>query len=104
MSHDDTYVPGDWNAVCYVCGQDFKASQMRKHWKGYYVCPRDWESRHPQDFVTAPPATKEPPWIQPQILTNFVHFCTANGRTAIPGYAEPGCVIPEFIDFLFNPT
>jgi len=51
MGQADFYEEGGWNAVCYECGRKFKASTMRKHWQGYYVCQRDWEPRHPQDYV-----------------------------------------------------
>ena len=56
---------GDWNAQCYQCGRKFKASMMRKHWQGYYVCPPHWEPRQPQDFVRAVPDNQTPPWTQP---------------------------------------
>ena len=61
-----TYVHGDYNAACYECGRKRKASQLRKHWRGYYVCPEHWESRQPQDFVSGVPNTEQVPWAQPQ--------------------------------------
>ncbi len=45
------YKPGDNNAVCDRCGWTFKASTLKKTWDGLWVCARDWEPRHPQDFV-----------------------------------------------------
>lgn len=45
------YIPGDFYRVCAYCGQKYRQSQMRKDWKGDYLCPKDWEPRHPQDFV-----------------------------------------------------
>lgn len=88
------YTPGDWLADCYVCGQTFLASEMKKHWQGYYVCERDWEPRHPQDFVRGVPDKPSPPWVQPPPEDVFVGFCTINGMSAIPGFAIPGCSIP----------
>lgn len=94
----DYWAPGDWNTICYQCGHSRKASTMKRHWQGYYVCPEHWEPRHPQDFVRAVPDTMSPPWTQPMPTDQFVTFCTPNGRTAIPGLAVPGCVIPSLID------
>lgn len=34
---------GDWNAICDVCGQKYKASQLMKRWDGLMVCKEDWE-------------------------------------------------------------
>lgn len=65
------YVPGDWNAVCYECGRKRKASELRKHWQGYYVCPEHWEARHPQDFTRAVIETQTPPWTQPITYDNI---------------------------------
>jgi len=48
---NDHLVLGDWNAVCYECGRKQKASTMKRHWQGYYLCPDHWEPRQPQDFV-----------------------------------------------------
>ena len=56
---------GDWNAVCYQCGAKFKASELRRHWQGYYVCDKHWEARHPQDFVRGVQDIQTPPWAQP---------------------------------------
>lgn len=56
---------GDWNAVCYECGRKRKASELKKHWQGYYVCPEHWEPRQVQDFVRNMPDIQTPPWAQP---------------------------------------
>lgn len=62
----DHLVLGDYNAACYECGRKFKASELRQHWRGYFVCPKHWEIRHPQDYVSGVPETVTPPWVQPQ--------------------------------------
>lgn len=87
---------GDWNAVCSMCGFKRKASQLVKNWQGMYRCPEHNEMRHPQDFVRAVPDIQTAPWVQPQ-STNYIYTCDPTGRSAIPGYAIPGCVIPSFI-------
>lgn len=108
MGRADYYADGDWNAQCYECGKKFKASTLLHHWQGYWVCPRCFEVRHPQDFVRGVPDVQTPPWTQPQPADTFVHFCTPQGISAVPGEAEPGCAIPGFlspayIDDYFTP-
>lgn len=61
-----TFVLGDWNAACFECGREKKASELVKHWQGYWVCPEHWEPRHPQDFVGKVPPSEPVPWSQPQ--------------------------------------
>ena len=85
---------GDYNAVCYQCGQKRKASMLKKHWQGYFVCPEHWEPRHPQDFVRGLPDIQTPPWAQPEPADTFVLTCTPDGSSAMPGVALPGCMIP----------
>ena len=65
MTLKDYYVDGDWDAVCYECGRKRKASYLKRHWQGYYVCPEHWEPRHPQDFVRGIQEHLAPPWVQP---------------------------------------
>lgn len=66
MGHADHFVLGDYNAACFECGRKFKASGLKKHWKGYYVCPEHWEPRQPQDFIGPVPQTDAPKWAQLQ--------------------------------------
>lgn len=94
---NDRFVPGDWNAACYRCGRKRKASEMKKQWQGYYVCPEHWEPRHPQEFakgVTEQPAA---PWVQnrPEWVPRYV--CDPVTMTAIPDKAIPDCAMPEYI-------
>jgi hypothetical protein len=82
---------GDWNAVCYQCGRKFKASSLRKHWQGYYVCQAHWEPRQPQDFVRSIPDTQTPPWAQPMPAPVFIAMCSFEGLTGAADYAEADC-------------
>lgn len=56
------YKPGDWNAICDRCGFKFKASDLRLEWTGLRVCEKDFELRHPQDFLRAKPDKIVVPW------------------------------------------
>lgn len=55
MAYIQEFILGDSKACCDVCGFDYKQSQLRKRWDGAMVCSKDWEPRHPQDFVKARP-------------------------------------------------
>lgn len=66
------FVAGQWNAVCDVCAQKYKSSEMRKRWDGLMVCPRDWEPRHPQDFLRSVPDHQAVPWSRPETPDVFV--------------------------------
>jgi len=94
---------GDWNAVCYQCGRKRKASMLKLHWQGYYVCPEHWEPRQPQDFVRSVPDVQTPPWAQPMPADLFGTMCTPNGQSAVPGEAEPGCAYPAYLSPMYNP-
>lgn len=77
---------GDYNAICDVCGFEYKASKLRKRWDGLMVCKDDWETRHPQDLYRFPEGTESVvPWTRPEPTDNFVEetFDTSL-RTEIP--------------------
>ena len=92
MGRADYYAPGDWNAACYRCGAKRKASTMKRHWQGYWVCPEHWEPRHPQDFVKGVVDVQSVPWSQPEADVNL-QICTFNGRSAVAGRAIAGCFV-----------
>lgn len=48
---ENLYRPGDYYLICDECGFKVRASETRKRWDGLRVCAKDWEPRHPQDFV-----------------------------------------------------
>ncbi len=87
---------GSWNVVCYVCGRKYKSSQVKKHWQGYYVCDKDWEPRHPQDFVRNVGDRMTPEWSQPMPADQFVPIYTLQARSAVAGLAIAGLAIAGF--------
>jgi hypothetical protein len=91
---------GDYNAICYECGRKRKASTLKRHWQGYWVCPEHWEPRQTQDFVRAIPDAITPPWTQPPADT-FVTGCTPQGLSAVPGEAQPGCAVPAYLSPMY---
>src|SRR5205809_1003289 len=42
---------GIHNARCDSCGLNFKSNELRKRWDGLMVCAKDYETRHPLDFL-----------------------------------------------------
>ena len=90
------YKAGDCNIICDVCAKKFKASEAKERWDGFIVCPDDYEMRHEQDFVQARLDKITVPYSRPKppdIFTDVVYICTADGRTAIAGLATAGCSI-----------
>ena len=87
------YQPGDWNAVCSMCGRKKKASDLVRNWQGLYRCKDHNEERHPQDFVRGVREVVTVPWAQP--MTDIdIYVCDINGRSAVPGRSVPGCMMP----------
>ena len=97
---------GDWNTVCYQCGRKRKASMLKKHWQGYYVCPEHWEARQPQDFVRSVPDVQTPPWAQPMPANVFVSDgCIPTTQSAIAGVGVAGCMISGYVSpMYFSPS
>lgn len=94
MAGNDRFVLGDWNAVCFECGRKFKASQLKRHWQGYYVCPAHWEPRHPQDFTRGVQDIQTPSWTQPMPADRFVAVDNVIQQSgAIAGVAVAGRAI-----------
>lgn len=46
-----SYKSGDNISVCDSCGLAFYGSELKKDWRGFMVCKKDYEPRHPQDLV-----------------------------------------------------
>ena len=79
-----SYKPGDWKGICDRCGFTFKASELKKTWDGLMVCDKDWETRHPMDFLKAPKGEKALPWVRPE---NTDQTTTINSGA---GYVDTG--------------
>jgi hypothetical protein len=44
------YKKGTYNAICEVCGFQFKADEMRMRYDGWFVCDADYEDKHPLEY------------------------------------------------------
>lgn len=82
---------GEWNALCDECGFKFKSSDLRKRWDGLMVCPDDWETRHPQDFLR--PITDEYPlpWTRPDPGDTFLFVCTVVTSQGVADVGTADC-------------
>ena len=67
-----SYKPGDWCAVCDVCGFEFMASQLKKRWDNVMVCDKDFELRHPQELLRGKKERISPPWTRPEPADVFI--------------------------------
>ena len=81
-----SYKPGRHYVVCDICGFEFYDDEVKTTWDGKVVCEKDWEPRHPQDFVRARPdkiSADEPRRPEPEDV--FVDVTYAAGvQTSIP--------------------
>lgn len=78
------YKPGSWNSVCPVCGLRYKAEDFRLRWDGQWICRKDWEPRHPQDFVRTPREELSVPFTYPD----------GDGIDVSPNYTIPFEPVP----------
>tara|TARA_R110000868_G_scaffold70933_6_gene208222 strand:+ start:554 stop:1003 length:450 start_codon:yes stop_codon:yes gene_type:complete len=84
MSNINVYSKGDWNAICDVCGKQYKSTDLRKRWDNLWVCFRDYEERQPQDFVRGVADTQTIPWARSQGEDTFVpiNYTTSTSETS----------------------
>jgi len=72
MGRADFYKDGDYNAICDECGKKYKFSQLKKRWDGLFVCSRDWEPRHPQDYLKGIRDNMSVPISRPEAANSFI--------------------------------
>ena len=94
------YKKGTYNAVCDICGFEYKADEMRKNWKGLYVCKKDFETRHPQDYLRARVENTSVPWCRPEPEDVFIPLCTLTTQQAIAGIGVAGCMVTSYVSNL----
>lgn len=90
---------GDYNAICDSCGRKYKATTMKKRWDGLFVCPDDYEIRHPQlslkvrgdkMVVPIPRPDQEP-------ATFLAYLCSVNESNARADMASADCARVGFL-------
>lgn len=61
------FLSGQWNAICDICGFEFKSRELRKNWMGLMVCSKDFETRHPQELIRVKADDPSVPWVRPVV-------------------------------------
>lgn len=99
--HNHYYSPGEWNAVCDVCGFRFKSGKLRKRWDGLMVCTEDFEYDHPQKYIRVEETSQAVPWAR-QDTVQDTHTCYLYGISAYAGLAEAGCARASYQQFPYT--
>jgi len=82
--NNDHLVLGDWNAYCAVCGEKYKASQLKLRWDGQRVCEKDLEQRHMSDLYNYRGGEKPVPWSRPEPADLFTDVTFADNGSTVP--------------------
>ena len=78
---------------CERCGSIIRSADAMETWDGLTVCPDDWETRHPQDFVRSRHesiAVSDPQQSESEDV--FVDQ-DCETRSGVAGFAVSGCAI-----------
>lgn len=85
----DTWRSGVWKAICDVCGFEFFSDELEKRWDGLMVCRKDFETRHPQEFMR-PIVEHKIPWSRPEQPDVFIGpDYSADSYYWAPDYTTP---------------
>jgi len=95
------YISGQWNLICDICGKKIKAGEARHRWDGFMVCERDFEYRHPQDFVRARQDKISVPFTRPRPVDIYIHVCTPY---TTQGRADMGVADCARADYVVEPS
>ena len=90
------YTSGEWWVICDICGKKIKSGESRHRWDGFVVCEKDFEARHPQDFVRARQDKISVPFTRPRppdVFVEVAYICTPEGSSGICGRSVAGCSI-----------
>ncbi len=86
------FTSGQYNALCDRCGFKFKSSELKKDWQGLMVCSKDYEARHPQDFIKVRPEKAIPEWTRPRTEDVFTEVCYLWELSGYAGLGSAGCM------------
>ena len=83
--------PGEWKVVCDVCGFWYPSGDVKKRWDNLIVCKKDFETRHPQDFLRMRPENVTPAFVRSEPIDVFVSVCTIETQSAYANLATADC-------------
>lgn len=91
---------GNYNALCDSCGRKFKALDLKKDWRGLYVCADDYELRHDQDFlrVQKEKITVDFSRPYPSEDTFIGYICSVWGRFGMADIGTADCARADIVD------
>lgn len=84
MSLLTNYDPGNWKAICDICGFQFKADELFTDYRGLKVCKDDLDVRQPQELLKVKFETAIPSWTRPDVSPSDVVFWANNSGWNIP--------------------
>lgn len=93
---------GEWNVFCMVCNRKIKSGVALKRWDGLIVCPDDFETRQPLDFLRTRQERITVPFTSDTSFNQFTSvqypqypFCTQEGASGVAGFMVAGCARPN---------
>lgn len=99
---NSTYVAGEWNLICDVCGFRFKSGKIKKRWDGLLVCEDDWETDHPQKYIRVREDGQSVPYIRDEPIDQFEYVCYIWGASAYADLAQADCARADNTTFPYN--
>lgn len=90
--------PGTWAVICDVCGFRFPSSKVKKRWDGLIVCDKDFEYRHPQDFLRLKEEHITPPFVRPPPADAFIFVCDEYSRQGLADVGTADCAQVNYIN------
>ena len=72
VSNAPAYRSGDHFMLCAICGFRFFRSELRKNYRGFFVCDRDFELRHEQETIRVPVDKISVPDVLHETDTNWI--------------------------------
>lgn len=85
------YISGSHNITCDVCSRKIKAHEAKQRWDGFIVCPDDYETRQPQDFVKAQTDKITVPFTRPiptEIFITVPYILYWDSNYSVLGYVQ----------------
>lgn len=84
------YKPGQWRAICDVCGFKFYSGAIKKRWDGLMVCDKDFELDHPQKYIKVREDKIATEWARPYNDT-YIYTCFLYASFAYADLGEADC-------------
>lgn len=91
--------PGNWKVACHICGMWYPSSEIQKRWDGALVCPKDYETRHPQTMIRVHGEHAVPSFVSKDASPdNYVGICSITTNSCFADLAGADCAIADKTD------